>query len=237
MFVYFDAVGTLLYPQPPADEVYWQFGQAHGSNLSHQQIAQRFRENYAQAFGAAGNFRSDLRSCEAAERERWQRLVANVFHELPDSAALFDALWNYFGQSSSWRLYPDVWPTLRRLEQNEIGLGIASNFDSRLERIVEELPELKSIRVVVTSARAGWRKPASQFFQQAAAACQREPTELWMVGDDFELDYRAARAAGWRARWLDRQGAEPGNELRPIRSLRELPDRLESGDDSPLNGA
>ena len=46
--VYFDAVGTLIHPDPPAPQVYGAIGKKYGSRLPVAEIARRFREAFGE---------------------------------------------------------------------------------------------------------------------------------------------------------------------------------------------
>src|SRR5438105_170462 len=103
--VFFDAVGTLIEPDPPAVEVYLAAGKKSGIELDPALITRRF----ARAFSAeekrdhvGGN-----RASEARERDRWRRIVAAVFKGHP-SDDLFDELWDWFAQPTSWSAHVDV---------------------------------------------------------------------------------------------------------------------------------
>ncbi len=225
MFVYFDAVGTLLFPQPDVISVYFAHGQACGSGLTAAEIHASFSRLYARHFCRLQAEPGNLQTSESRERERWANLVSELFGSAAASGELFDRLWNHFAQPSSWELYPDVPPTLEELGRRGIAWGIASNFDHRLVSIVKAKAELSAARSVVTSAAAGWSKPAVEFYRWAASSAA-EPLansvpDFWMVGDNWQLDIVAARAAGWRAVHLDRKGEGPAASDR-IRSLGEL---------------
>jgi putative hydrolase of the HAD superfamily len=84
-------------------------------------------------------------------------------------------------------------------------LGVASNFDDRLDQICQALPPLTRCRHRFVSSRIGWRKPTLDFFAAIAAQFDLAPEQMLLVGDDLENDYLAARAAGWHAVLVDRK--------------------------------
>ena len=49
---------------------------------------------------------------------------------------------------------------------------------------------------VVVSAAVGYRKPAAEFFREVVRVAGCEPREVLFVGDDMENDYEGATAAG-----------------------------------------
>lgn len=229
MFLFFDAVGTLLKPVPDVVTAYHRFGTAHGSRLTPDEIRQRFAQLYPQHFCRTGELESTLQTSESLERTRWRSLVTQLFSDVQPATALFEELWQHFAQHSSWELYPDVEPTLRLLRERQIPWGIASNFDQRLDAIIAGIPAMTDAKVVVTSATAGWSKPSSEFFQfaasQAEVGASRMPSPLWMVGDNQALDFEAAIASGWKALHLERD-LNTAKEPWQICSLVEVVERL-----------
>lgn len=224
-FVFFDAVGTLLRPASDVATVYHQHGLVHGSRLSQAEIHLRFRQLYPVHFSRDQGGRNQLKTSEPLERQRWQALVCELFAELGNPEPLFLALWEYFARPENWELYAEVPTVLAWLSECRIPWGIASNFDRRLETIVAAKPELAGARLTITSAAAGWSKPALPFYQYAAAAAERlsgiSAAELWMVGDSRALDVEPARASGWQAVQLEREQSPLAAEYQ-IQSLSDL---------------
>ena len=80
--ILFDAVGTLVYPEPSVVEVYYHWGQEHGSAKTDDEVAERL------PFAMAARWRDDLKSSDALERARWQSVVADVFGRCPADRAV-----------------------------------------------------------------------------------------------------------------------------------------------------
>ena len=114
--VLFDAVGTVLYPDPPPAAAYHQAGQRFGSRLSVAEVARRYETAFRRQEGldlAAGEGRTD----EAREEQRWRQIVTDVFDDVPDVEALFRHLWAYFASPAHWAVYPDVPAAWQALEE------------------------------------------------------------------------------------------------------------------------
>jgi putative hydrolase of the HAD superfamily len=221
-WVLFDAVGTLIYPEPTAALVYADAGRRFGWPASPEQIESRFRRALAAEFGPADDLARPPTS-EANELARWRRIVAAVFPDLPPPAAeeLFDSLWQHFARPVHWRLYSDAEPAIRSLRERGIQLGIASNFDSRLLRLAAGLPALAPCEQIFVSSQVGYSKPDPRYFSAVAASLQAPPAEILLVGDDWLADIQGARAAGWQAVWLTRTPTASSHEP-AISSLLEL---------------
>jgi putative hydrolase of the HAD superfamily len=221
-WVLFDAVGTLIFADPPVAQVYAAAARRFGSSATPQQIESRFREALAAEMGPADDLTRSPTS-EANELARWRRIVDAVFPDLPSPAAddLFDSLWQHFAQPAHWRLYPDAEPAITSLKERGLQLGLASNFDSRLLRIAAEWPALAPCEQIFVSSQVGYSKPDPRYFAAVAARLQIPPAEILLVGDDWLADIQGARAAGWQAMLLMRTPNAKSREP-AISSLLEL---------------
>ena len=125
-------------------------------------------------------------------------------------------------------LYEDVLPTLDRLQQMNLKIGIISNWDTPLHAMVEELGLAPYFDVIVAShdQRVRNAKPNAAIFEYALNVVSVSAEEAVHVGDSFEADIRGAHAAGLRAILLDRDGTQTGQWRETIRTLHALPDLL-----------
>jgi putative hydrolase of the HAD superfamily len=199
--IFFDAVGTLIFPDPPAAEVYADVGRRHGSRLSLDVIQRRFRD----AFQAEEAFdqRDELRTDEEREVRRWRHIVAAVLDDVADGEDVFRELFDHFSRASAWRCAPDAGPVLAELARRGYRLGLASNYDRRLRSVTAGLPELRPLEHLVISSEVGWRKPARGFFEEAVRQAGVTAGQVLFVGDDPVNDGEGARAAGLQVLLLD----------------------------------
>jgi putative hydrolase of the HAD superfamily len=229
--VAFDAVNTLIVPNPPVKVAYFQIAQKYGSRLSAEVIAERFQNAFRHSEEADRRSFEDktaldsLTTSEARERQRWESIVRTVLDDVADPAGCFVELFDYFGRPGVWRCYPDVGATIALLHRRGIRTAIASNFDDRLNRVCDGLPELRPITVRAISSLVGYRKPSSEFYRSLVTMADCRPGELLMIGDDYENDVQGARRAGLAAIHLQRQLTAGENS---ISDLRQLPDLLPS---------
>jgi putative hydrolase of the HAD superfamily len=222
--VAFDAVGTLIHPDPPAPEVYAAVGRRFGSRHGAAEIAARF----AAAFEAQEqlDIRNGLATDEERERRRWCEIVAQVLDDVNDPAACFAALYEHFASPQVWRCDTGTAAVLGRLRQAGYFVAIASNYDHRLRRVARGLAELAPATHLVISAEAGWRKPAPQFFTHLAGTLELPPGGVLHIGDDLANDFEGARRAGMHALLFDPRG----------RHRAATDDRIEHLDDLCLPG-
>lgn len=197
----FDAVGTLIRPRDSISETYRAAAMKWGLALPRSEIKARFQAN-RNLFFDNGTVQP---SSNELERQCWRNLVANVFPEIPDTAELFQHLWEHYAEARHWILFPDVEACLHSYEQLGHTIVIASNFDDRLLPICEKLLPTIDKEHIFCSADLGFRKPDPRFYQSIQQRLEGVLIRPVMIGDDLEKDVLAARNAGWDAVHLDRQ--------------------------------
>ena len=192
--VFFDAVGTLIHPEPSAAAVYAAVARSLGSRLTEAEIAARFRTAFArqEALDRADGWRTS----EERERRRWRQIVAEVLPDVCGGERCFRELFTHFSRPEAWHCDPGAAGVLAELDRRGYVLGMASNYDARLHTVLAGFPELRPLRHVVISSEVGWRKPAPQFFAAISARVGLPPAEILHVGDDRVSDYEGALAAG-----------------------------------------
>ena len=221
--VLFDAVGTLIHPEPSVAAAYHAAGLRHGSQLGLDEVHERFRAAFAaeEAFDAASG---KLRTDEARELRRWRTIVSTTFGDVPSErhGGLFDDLWQQFAQPSSWRAFDDAPPTVELLQSQGVVVAIGSNFDERLLPIIAELLPSVPIDRVFPSSLVGYRKPAAEFFEHCLTRLGlTNRNQLLIVGDDADNDFFGPRKLDFPAIFLDRRNRTP--DLVPrIATLHEL---------------
>ena len=98
---------------------------------------------------------------------------------------------------------PGASDLLDRLAAAGIAIGIVSNGAEPSRReLVRRLGFDRRIRTLLSSERAGVRKPDVRIFELAARELGVAADRCWFVGDHPVNDIHGARAAGMRAIWL-----------------------------------
>ena len=160
----------------------------------------------------------------------WWVSASGRYGPLDSFEQVFQGLWDHFARGDAWRIYDDVLPTFAALRARGRRLGLISNWDARLDGILDELGLAGRLDCAVISHAAGAQKPDAAIFRRAAELCGLAPGRALHVGDSYEEDVLGARAAGMQALWLRRGGpAAPPDDagVRTIASLSELPGLLE----------
>ncbi len=193
--VFFDAVGTLLFPAAPPAETYAAAAHRQGRHVDSQAVLARFVAAFRteEEFDRANGWvTSERRECE-----RWRRIVAASLPELPDPDRGFTELFTHFARPDAWTVHPDASAVLAELTRRGLCVGVGSNLDARLLDVIAGHPTLAPVvgRVVV-SAAVGYRKPSRRFFDAVIRVAGCEARTIGFVGDDAENDHAGATAAG-----------------------------------------
>ena len=218
--VLFDATGTLIELAEPVGETYARFARAQGVALPASRVEAAWR-SVIERSGPRVFPDADAREIESLERNWWQHAVGETFRSadpnvrFPDFDGLFSALFDHFATRQAWRLRTGALHMLRTLRSRKVRLGIVSNFDYRLNQLLQSLEISFFFDSVTLPGPLRVEKPDALLFRRALADLGVEPTEAVYVGNDPSRDLAGARAAGLRA--LD---------VGSFRSLAELPEQL-----------
>jgi putative hydrolase of the HAD superfamily len=225
-WIAFDAVDTLIRPIPSVAAIYQAVGARHGSRLPLEQVSRRFREAFSRA-EEEGVLRcaclaanEPWHTCEDRERLRWKLIVESVLDDVHDRAACFEDLFVHFGRPSSWMCFPDVESVLVALKDLDFRLAVSSNFDARLNAVMDGLPQLAPIELRLISSEVGYRKPSGRFFESLLFQTGCRPEEILFVGDNPRTDIAAATAIGIPNLRIDRMTSDRQNLV--LRSLSEI---------------
>jgi putative hydrolase of the HAD superfamily len=163
-------------------------------------------------------------SVDDARVERFHRL-------LTDGAALGDAralavesAGRYrSAYEQAWRPVPGALSLLRALRDAGARVVVVTN-----NIVAEQRLKLAHCGIdglvdgLVTSEETGFTKPDPRIFHHALAAVGGDARDAVMIGDAWHTDIDGARAAGIRAVWLNRFGAQaPDRSVAMVTSLED----------------
>jgi putative hydrolase of the HAD superfamily len=204
--VFFDAAGTLFESREPVGHAYTRIARDFGVDAPIEAVTAGFRHAFGSAPGLAfgpGHPPGELRGLE---RRWWRQRVADSFAglgEFRDFDAYFEALFTYFGDPAHWLVDPEAVATLQRLRNDGLRLGVISNFDHRVYRILAGLGLASLFDSITISSEAGFAKPRREIFDQALKSLGVEALDAMHVGDSAHLDLAAASEAGLAAVLID----------------------------------
>jgi putative hydrolase of the HAD superfamily len=203
--VFFDAVFTLIRPDPPSSVVYAETAARFGIHVDPRDIARALRELWAPHRDAKRAHTSVHGTSEAFEVAWWRDVVRAAFVRVtgePCSDECFRAIFSRYATSDVWRVVDGAVGTLSGLRARGVRTGVLSNYDSRLDGVLDAFALRGLFDVVTYSAEAGWEKPDAAIFHTAVRRAGSSPDRCLHVGDDEEADVEGARAAGLHAAWF-----------------------------------
>jgi putative hydrolase of the HAD superfamily len=214
--VLFD-VGFTLTKTAPFHEIYRRILVHFGVKVSIGDIVRA--QNATESQFDAANYPINRR------KEYWTEYNASLLEKLGVQERLIflaekiDELW---WEYSHLQVYPDVEPTLSKLRDKGLKLGIISNgFRKDVEHVLGKLRLKRWFDVVVSIDSCNSAKPAKEIFIYALNKLGIQPSEALFIGDSVETDYKGAVDAGIKSLLIDREGKIP-RKYNKITRLTEL---------------
>lgn len=223
--VFFDVGNTLLYASPPVSEVcrrvLEEAGHIHDISVidSYMPLVDAY---YEERYAEDDAFWTD----EERTTSVWIGMYSLLCRELgieEDAVAIARRVYDEFGRPDRWALYDDVRPAFERLRARGLAVGIISNWDSRLERLLTGLGLGDLLEDIISSADVRLHKPDPRIFELACERIGVRPEEAAHVGDHHYADFLGASALGMTAVLIDRHDVDADHGVTPIQTL----DRLE----------
>jgi putative hydrolase of the HAD superfamily len=225
--VLFDAGETIVHPHPSFPELLAQILATAGHQVNPATIRDKVHV-VADIFTTAATEGELWSTSPERSRAFWDRVYDRLLDELgiPFEPSVAGLIYATFTDLANYRLFDDVLPTLERLEAARLRLGVVSNFEEWLERLLEALHVTRYFDVRVISGVEGVEKPDPKIFRLALERIGVEPEEAVYVGDSVHFDVEPATAVGMLGVLLDRRGRFPEHAGVRIASLEELPGLL-----------
>ena len=204
--VLFDLVGTLIYVKDPVGYVYSNVAMSFGFKTDYKKLDYSFYEVI--------KTKNIPKDGEHEEKTWWREVVYETFklsgYDLKEKFDdIFEYLFKEFTRKNAWGVYPEVISVLEKLLtvvycNKPLSIGLISNFDSRLEIILQELGLKKYFHTLSYSGKVGFSKPDPQIFQYALNELNIIPEEAIYIGDSLESDYYPAMELNINAVFIDR---------------------------------
>jgi len=219
--LFFDATETLIYIPKGVGWHYAQAAREMGAMLEPEALNAAFKRVFrAMPVRPVGEGpRAD------DDRGWWRELVFRVLDLMPahalDREIYFERVYEAFADPGIWDLYPDTRPALEALA-GHYRLGVVSNFDGRLHRLLEGLGLKDFFEQVVVSSETGVDKPDARIFQRALERFGVAAEKAMHVGDSPAHDWEGAAAAGLHVFQLHRPESSLTELVTALRSSRSL---------------
>ena len=221
--VFFDAGETLLHAEPTFAHLFARTLRAAGHDVTDAALEERMHV-IADRFSAAAAKGDRWTTTVLDSRRFWFETYAAVLEGLAiePTDELAESLYATFTDTGNYVAFPDVLPTLEALVAAGYRLGLISNFESWLERLLHDLDLARFFDVRVISGLEGVEKPEPEIFERALARAGVGAREAAYVGDSPEFDVAPSSSLGMRAFLIDRRDrhdAGPGTKLARLTDL------------------
>jgi len=222
--VFFDAGETIVHAHPSFPELLTSVLHQEGFDADPEIVRQNLyvvTDRFLEA-SREGNLWS---TSPEKSRVFWASIYRALLTEmgLPFGDGLAEAIYRTFTDLSNYRLFPDVTPALDRLRRAQLKLGLVSNFEGWLDRLLETLGVTPYFDVRVISGIEGVEKPDPRIFRLALERTGAAANESMYVGDNPSFDVEPAESLGMSAVLLDRRGRFPDHPGLRITTLDDLP--------------
>lgn len=214
--VLFDAAETLFTTRGSVGEIYGAVASRFGSSAS----AESIQEAFVRHFKHSGPLTTEN------EKQWWKEIVSQVFTDVgmvDEFDAFFDQVYELFGDSRGWTLFPETREVLDTLKAAQLHLGVISNFDSRLYSVLRDLRIQDFFDSITICSEVGYAKPQPEIFHVAVKSLSAPIERVLFVGDHLVDDFQGATNAGLQAVLVDRAGRYAAmRSVQRIASLLEL---------------
>jgi putative hydrolase of the HAD superfamily len=211
----FDAVGTLFVPHPSVGAIYAEIAQRHGFDCDAAELEAAFpaafaavRARWAVPYGADDH---DALSF-------WAQVIEGTFGAPLSFEAVCD-LYDTFASGARWRVVAGAREALALGRERGLPLAVVSNYDSRLQPVLDDLG-LGPFAAVVPSTAVGKAKPDPAPLLEACRRMGVSPDRVLHLGDSEREDGGLCAATG--ARWL-RVDPREGISLPALRAMLDAP--------------
>jgi putative hydrolase of the HAD superfamily len=223
--VFFDVGETLLAPHPSFNELFSEIMGSLGHEVTPRDVEEALGSVAPSVGEAIGNTKITWSTSREESRRFWRSLYGAMLAcwGIDDSSgAIFDVLYGRFTSYESYRLFPDVIPTLTACRAAGLTLGVVSNFEDWLEGMLIEMEVAPFFAFMVISGKEGVEKPDPAIFRLALERSGVAPEEAVFVGDHPRLDIEAASGLGMTGVLIDRPGRYPDFQGLRVAALTDL---------------
>lgn len=207
LWIALDAAGTLFEPAQPVAQVYSSCFGEHGHIASEAEWNKAFATAFSQTPDPIYPAPSDGDDVELAW---WKAVVSNSAKatgfdlDNPSFDKIFTELFSHYASGSAWKLFPETKAVLSDFRQLGVKMAVASNFDSRLQLVLNELGVSDYFDIILTSADVGARKPDPAIALKILELSATNPTDCCLAGDSIKADGGTANASGIEFFHVDR---------------------------------
>lgn len=206
--VTFDVTNTLLNFRLPPWHYYITIAKTYpGYNATEDDIRAKFKHYFKNMWIEHPNFGKNTIHWV----NWWREVVARTLKDhLPADTnikGLADKIIEEFRTDKCWEVSKGSDRLIGHLRTLDISIGVISNFDPRLNEILQRVGLIDKFDFVLASYEFGHCKPDKRIFVKAIDLCKDtvKPSQALHIGDDVQKDYEGTRRAGWHALLINKQ--------------------------------
>ncbi len=207
--IFLDAMGTLFALKRSVGEIYQEYAAKYGVKADAKLIEKAFIKSFKSAPPLAF-LATELTQIKKQEFAWWKNVVKTTFSQLSllekfsNFTVFFAEIYTHFATKDPWCVFPDTIDSLEKWSNQGVQLGVISNFDTRLIKVLNVL-DLEQFFISITiSSVAGFAKPDQNIFKIALDKHGFAAQQAWHIGDSLTEDYQGAKNAGINSFWLNR---------------------------------
>ena len=202
----FDACNTLFRVRGSPGELYSNVASRFGVEVQSKVLNDSFKSTFREFYKTLPNFGA---KCDKTAEKWWSGVVRQTFRSAGFNdekilARISSTLYREFSTASYWEVYPEAPEVLDHLKKRNYRLAVISNFDERLDTILEGLCLKNYFDFVACSFDVGICKPSPQIFELVLSNFGVKAQETLHIGDNVELDYKPAVHLGLKSMIVDR---------------------------------
>jgi putative hydrolase of the HAD superfamily len=204
--VFFDAGETLVHPHPTFPDLFARILQREGYDVDPETIRDRTHVVFDRFKQAADT--NELWTTSPERSRRFWHEVYGIFLRglgIEGDDGLIDRVYAEFTDLANYALFEDVPPTLDKLRDAGLELGVVSNFEEWLEQLLEDLGVIGYFGVRVVSGVEGMEKPDPRIFRLAMDRAGVRPEESVVIRTSRRVADRIVEdgggVAGDRSYW------------------------------------
>ena len=202
----FDACNTLFHIRGSPGELYSNVAARFGVDIKPKALNDSFKDSFRDFYITLPNF--GAKSAKTGEKW-WRGVVKQTFrsvgyHDEETLARISSVLYKEFSTACCWQVYPETFDVLEHLKKRNYPLAVISNFDERLDTILESLRLKEYFTFIACSFDVGMCKPSPEVFQLVLSHFDVKAEDTLHVGDNVDLDYKPAIELGMKSLIVNR---------------------------------
>lgn len=226
-----DITNTLFKVAGSPGRQYGIVGRRHGVVANETLLTNLFVKYYRHYIQQYPNFGAYVKM---SANEWWSYVVKDCFHEVDPTLDeeklqnISNDLFVHYMKAEAWEFLPGAVDALKDLHRYPVKLGVISNWDHRLYRVLAMMGLQPFFDFVIPSYVVGVEKPDKRIFQLALKEANCLPEEAIHFGDNVVKDLEGAQQAGWDACLLSTPGVvyHDVDDSLIVNSVQEFVDRI-----------